>query len=245
MKKLLFITLLLLTLSPSQVSANRLHTTGFEQNTALVLSPTASDLTKGTTGLAISTTTVRSGTYAARLSSLSSGVTKSVGPQFILNNDNGPFFIRYYLRITTLPSAENRIFAIRDSTDVAMVYHTIDDTGAIKLYDEDGQITGTTTLSVDTWYRIETQFDASPVAGSHVVNARVDGTDFATSSTRSISTGVNHFIVGGNIASEAQTTGDWFFDDIAVNNDAGTAQTSYPGEGKIVNAFPNPTKNKK
>jgi hypothetical protein len=72
------------------------------------------------------------------------------------------------------------------------------------------------------------------------VEAKVDGASaFASSSTRSLSSGIRQFLLGGNLNSEAQTTGDWFFDDLAINDNTGSFQNSYPGEGKIIHLKPN------
>src|SRR3990172_6946830 len=44
---------------------------------------------------------------------------------------------------------------------------------------------------------------------------------------------------GGNRRSEAQTQGEWYFDDIAINSSTGSFQNSYPGAGRIVALRPN------
>jgi hypothetical protein len=144
-----------------------------------------------------------------------------------------------YYRVATMPSAENTIIGLSPDTTTWTARITIDNGGVLRLYDEDGQITGTTTLSVDTWYSIELQFDKSPSAGSHVVSARVDGTQFAGASDRNLSTGVHVLFVGGNLSAEAQTTGNWYFDDIAINDSTGSFQNSWPGEGSLVHLRPN------
>lgn len=213
----------------------RLWSCGFELN-----STTAGvefDIT--TSAVTIQTSVVRSGTYAAQVNSLSSGVRKGV--QFVISssNTNGPYYLRAYFRYATLPSAENRIIWFYNGISQSIAYITIDNSGVLRLYDEDGQIgSESSALSADTWYRIELLVDASPAAGSHVVTGRIDGTNFASASDRSLSTGVFTFNVGGNLGAEAQTTGDWYFDDLAFNDSTGSDQTSWPGDGKIVHLRP-------
>jgi hypothetical protein len=186
----------------------------------------------------IQTTTVRSGTYALQISSLVSGTGKYV--LYTLNDigTQGPLFFRVYVRFATFPSAEN-IFI---GDDNLYFYLTIDNIGVVRLYDEDGQIgSGSSALSLNTWYRIEIQYDKTPVAGSHVIRAKIDGTEFAGSNTRNLAFSIFGFMFGGNIGSEGNTTGNWFFDDIAINDSTGSFQNSYPGEGEIIHLRPNAT----
>ena len=165
----------------------RLWSSGFELNTI------TSGEEFGTAGGTIQTTVVRSGTYAGRITSLSSGAPKQFSQNFASVNSNGPFFFRAYFRVATLPTAENTIISLENSTGagVLIVYITLDETGVLRLRDEDGVIgSPSSVLSLGTWYRIELQYDRTGASGSHIVNARLDGTQFAGSSTRSLSTGV-------------------------------------------------------
>lgn len=194
-------------------------------------------------GGTISSLTLRSGVYAGRISSLSSGTNQRFRTQFKAVQSNGPFYCRFYLRIATLPSVENRIFALSNSTTTGTgvaVYITLDNTGALRLYDSTGSIgSASLALSTGVWYRVETLSDTSQANGSKIARASIDGVEFAAGTTQTIANGISNFYVGGNLNSEAQTTGDWFFDDIAINDTTGTAQTSYPGAGKIIHLKPN------
>lgn len=196
-----------------------------------------------TSNITAQTTTVRSGTYAAE-SVLVSGSARGAKYIFQASPNNGPFYFRVYLRVATRPSAENKIIALSNAdslTATQIVWLTHDNNGVLKLYDEDGQITGTTTLSTNTQYRIEVEFDRTAAAGSQVVRARVDGVEFAGSATRNLSAGIWIFVIGANLTNEAQTVGSWFFDDCAINNNVGSFQNSYPGEGEIIHLRPNGT----
>jgi len=188
----------------------------------------------------ISSSVVRSGNYSGRIGSLASATRQYFGTNFKIAGFTKTWY-RVYVNFTTLPTAENRIIAIKTffGPTTPYVYLTIDNAGVLKLYDEDGQIAGTTTLSTSTWYCIEIKIDTSAAAGSHIVESRVDGAAaFATSSTRSISGNPGAIYLGGNLNAEAQTQGVWYFDDLAVNDDAGSAQNGYPGPGSIIIAFP-------
>lgn len=190
-----------------------------------------------------STTTVRTGTYSLGISSLSSGDNKRVGYQWSAAASNGPFYFRVYLRVAARPGAENRIILLNNAVGTIGTpesYITLDQNGLLRLYDEDGVIgSPSSALTNDTWYRIEILFDLSGGAGSHVVTARVDGVNFSSGTTRSISTGIVGVVLGGNLNNESNTSGDWFFDDIAVNNASGSFQNSWPGAGEVVHLKPN------
>lgn len=179
----------------------------------------------------IVTSPVRTGTYAMRITSLSSGQDK--GMQHITGGNT--FYVRFYLRIATAPSAENRVSGIETAT-----YITVDNSRQLRLYDEDGVIgSASSALDANTWYCVEYMMDKSGSAGSHIVAARLNGVQFASASNRSISTSVGAIKFGGNLGSEAQTTGDWFFDDIGINDSSGSKQNSWPGGGSVVYLRPN------
>lgn len=183
----------------------------------------------------IQTSVVRSGTYAGQINSLSSGTIKGFFSRIGTGNATGPYFVRFYFYYSTLPSADNTIFSWQETTLTDRIYIKLSSTGTLKLFDEDGQIgSASSALSSATWYRIEIKADLSGSAGSHVVEAMIDGSAFATSSTRSISTGIKWYIIGGNLLSESQTTGNWYFDDLAINDNTGSFQNSYPGAGNII-----------
>ena len=215
----------------------RLMTSGFELNS--ITAGVEFVATNGTP--TISTTTIRTGTFAGRCSSLSSGTAKNFRLQFltVAGTGDGPYYVRQYLNIATLPSAENRIISGRDSiAGVDYMYITLDNTGVLRLYDSVGVIgSASATLSTGVWYRIEWSFTQGGV-GTGSVEAKIDGTAFASSTTRTNANGPDLVRLGGNLGGEAQTTGDWFFDDVAANDSSGSFQTSYPGDGKVIHVLP-------
>jgi len=214
----------------------RLWSSGFEQQ-----STTAGiewDATAGT--MSIDTANERSGAASLRTNGLASATAEYLEKTIASANDNGKFFLRTYLYITTAPTAENRIIGFYDSGGTVREYITLDSGRLLRLYDEDGAVgSASSALSTNTWYRIEMQFDSTAASGSHVMEARIDGTNFATASNRALTNGVTRFRVGANLNSEAQTQGDWNFDDVAINKNVGVTQTSYPGAGSIVHLKPN------
>jgi len=215
----------------------RLWSCGFELN-----STSAGMELTNTSNLSIQSTTVRSGGFAGRIVSLASGVARGFTQQFIAAAGNGPFFPRAYYRFAAFPSAENRFIGLNDTNSLSTtdVWMTIDSGGVVRLYDEDGVIgSPSSALSTGVWYRFEFRYDRTPVAGSQVVRGYIDGTEFAGSATRNLSVAAGFLVCGGNLGLEAQTTGDWFIDDVAFNNNVGSFQNDLPGEGEIIHLWPN------
>lgn len=184
----------------------------------------------------ISSTVFRSGAYSLQVTSLSSGTSKGLRYTFQSSASDGPFYFRIYFRVDTLPSAANTFWTLNNGT----VGLKLNSTGTLQLFDEDSDIgTASSILSTGSQYRIEILVDRTPAVGRHVITARLDGNEFATSSARTLSTGVSTMQCGGNILGESQTTGNWFFDDIAINDSTGSFQNSWPGEGEIIHLRPN------
>lgn len=202
---------------------------GFELNSAT----SAEELTT-VTGATITSTSPISGTYSGLVSSLASGTAQFFRFQFAASAAN-VFYFSFRYKVATLPSAENRIFVANNANNLTSpeVYLTIDNGGVLRLYDEDGQIgSGSSALSTGVDYLIQIAFDRSAAAGSHVVSGYIDTVQFATASNRSIAAGVFSASWGGNLNSEAQTTGEWRFDDIVINDNTGSF-TTLPGTYRL------------
>jgi hypothetical protein len=190
-------------------------------------------------GMSITSTTVRSGTYAYRCSGLSSGVSSLI--QFNISAAIDVSYTRAYFLVATLPSATNRILRLDDASNNNRVALTIDNSGVLKIV---GSSTTTiATLSTNRWYCLEIKVDRTGGAGATIVKCRVDGGTEVGSTTDTLSSGVGRLRIGGNLSAtpESQTAGDWFFDDLAFNDSTGTFQKSYPGSGKIIHLKPNNT----
>lgn len=213
----------------------RLASTGFELNSV------TSGVEFGISGSpTISSTTVRSGLYAGRISSLTTLTEMSFQQTFGASDGNGPFYMRVYLNIATLPSANNDIIGFHTSAGVLISSIALSSTGTLILRNGPTTAVGSPSaaLSTGTWYRIEWLIDNTGGVGAGVLTALVDGVQFASSSSITLAAGVSKARVGGNLNNEAQTQGDWFFDDWAINDSTGSFQTSYPGSGKIVHMVP-------
>ncbi len=213
----------------------RLFSSGFEMQSA-----TAGVEWSNSSGVpAISTSTVRSGLASLQISSLVSATQQGLGEQFAAANATGTIFARTYLYISADPSAENRVIALRDSGGTDRAYITLSSTSSLRLYDSNGVIgSPSSALSLNTWYMVELKIDVSETSGSRVVEARLNGSVFATTSSSTVANGPELLWLGGNLNGEAQTTGTWYFDDVAVNQNSGLHENGYPGAGSIVDIIP-------
>jgi hypothetical protein len=114
-------------------------------------------------------------------------------------------------------------------------------TGTLQLWDDSGtpaQIgSDSAGLSVDTWYRVEFRVRTNTSASDDTAELLLDGATVATTTTASLTTfGVGTFSYGWVTAPGASKV--IYMDDIAVNDDQGANQNTYPGDGKVVLALP-------
>lgn len=219
----------------------RIFQDGFENNDT-----TTNRNTWDTWSLAtISTTHVRTGTYAMRISSLASATPQGAVKKWLGTAANGPYYMRAYLYVVTPPSANNTIMGFTASSTLGGSVRCsiiLASDGTLKLFSGNsiGSQIGSASAAVtdSAWHMLELQTDTTAASGSRVIEARLDGSVFATSSAESQSSSLA-FTVGGNLGAESQTTGEWWFDDVALNDTTDTSQTSYPGSGKIITLRPN------
>jgi hypothetical protein len=226
-------TALWLLVEYNPASGGRLYSSGFELNS------TTADMewTSFTAG-SIQTSVKNGGTYA--YASGTGGAQSFASQTFAAANSNGPFFARGYVYVGEATTQESSIMELRDSGGTRRAYITIRNSRELRLYDEDGQIgSDSSVLTLNTWYRIELKINTTPSSGSHEVEGRIDGSSFASSSTRSISTGVAQLVVGNNIANAGPTVQGYnYWDDVAINQNVGTVQNSWPGPGLIFHLSP-------
>ena len=191
---------------------------------------------------AVQATTVRSGGHALQITSLVSGTAKGMRDNFTAAAGNGPYYFLAYFRYATAPSGDNQIIQLNDTSafTTPIAYIILNLSGALELWSEDGQVgSDSSALSVNTWYRVEMLFDRTPAAGSHIVRAYIDGTEFAGSAALDLSAGILTYNFGGNLVLEAQTTGNWYFDDMGINDSTGSNQNGLAGEEELIILRPN------
>lgn len=221
-------------------AATRVYTTGFERN-----SVTAGHEITGTSGTApsISTSTIRSGTYALRTNPASA---TSLGYWDYLNADTttARLTLRAYIRATVLPSAETIVLGFYDGAAVGTAQASIhlNSSGDLKVCnDEDdascaspiGSSSGA--IVAGSWYRIELAYDFGTAAtGNTTISGMVGNTIMGTSTTINHANGARRIVMGVGTS----TSADLYWDDVGLNQDAFTGQNQWVGDGNVVLMLP-------
>lgn len=183
----------------------------------------------------ISSTVKRSGLSSCKLIRATSG-WGGFEHQYSATDVSGPNYFRFYFYLETAPADDTDIALLNNTTDntIQTIMLKTDRTLAVLDSDDTTELaTYTTPLSTGTWYRVEWFFND---AGAGSMEVRLDGSTIMTSSSFVGGT-VAKFIVGLSY-DQLDTTGTWYFDDIAINDTTGGSQTSWPGIGSIVHMQP-------
>lgn len=204
----------------------RLWQSGFELNSTTT-DVEFSNITTAT----IQTTTVRTGTYALRTNP--AAATAFARYHVATSNLSTVAYQRVYVRIAALPGANATVMRFVDVANNACAQVRLTAAGTLVLMDAGSTPVGSASaaLSLNTWYRLELGLDASTSPGS--VEARLDGVSFA-SGANNIQSPWARVLVGPVVAA----TMDAVWDDWAVNDSSGSAQTSWPGAGQILHLVP-------
>lgn len=122
---------------------------------------------------------------------------------------------------------------LRDATAGNGPSLRINTNNSLELWDEQAGVqrgSDSAALSTNTWYRIEFSY----IRSSGTITAYIDGVQFATGASTT-----NMSMDTLRLGMIDTATCDFFFDDMAVNDSSGTAQTGLPGDGKVIRLSPN------
>lgn len=154
------------------------------------------------------------------------------------------FFCRAYFRVSR-PSAECCIMRIRASgNNISEVRLNTD--GTIELWVAVSgvglQLQGSASVvALDdntSWYRVELYTLQSASAGQDLAELRLDGVTVATwQGTLTETIGPNEFHTGW-VTTPGATSKTIYVDDVALNYDSGSDQSSWPGPGNVVMLLP-------
>ncbi len=208
----------------------RLYTSGAELNSA------ASGVeceAVSASNVSISSTTVRSGSYAWRFNATAG--TGFCTTSMYTSNQNNIGYFRMYMNVASIPSTTNTIVRILTVSGSVVSRLRFLSSGKVQLENSDGStIIGTSrVLATGRWYCIEIKHDATTNPGA--LELRIDGA--------TIGSGANNIqgswgeVRWGGVATNS--TYDFFLDDIAINDNSGSFQNSYPGSGKCILLHPN------
>lgn len=211
----------------------RLTSVGFELNS----NTSGIEINNNASLTGISTTHVRSGIYSGESSP--SGEAHRLRHLFVSPNTSGSFFHRIYLKVVSNPDDTEYIIRISTTAGVALVGIKMTTGGVLQLFnhEDDSQIgADSPALNDNVWYRIELAVDTTTLSSTSV-EAKIDGVSFA-SGTANLASGQAMLVCGND---QTNSTHSIFFEDLASNDDSGSFQNSWPGEGSIVHLKPNAT----
>lgn len=214
----------------------RIWDSGAELNSTSTTMEVYADGAFGSGGtIAISSTTKRTGSYSFRTNP--AATYGQFNYRFANAAANGPFYFRFYVNIATASSAIGYVLAFWDTTTSEQLTVRLDTARKLQVYDSAGTARGnlSAALSLNTWELIEVSYD-----GAGVVSAKLNGTTFCNVS---IAPGaINNVFWGIGVGNDTNAhTADLFWDDIAINDNTGSFQNTYPGEGGIIHLRPNAT----
>lgn len=202
------------------MSLARIWTIGFESNDITIegfISPSP---------FVTDTVTVRSGTYSLkRLASSTAARTASLAGAL-----DRAWFLRVYYMFSALPASQISLMYFKDSGAANVMGLELMTDGTVK-FGVSPNLQSTLPLAANVWHSIEMSYKAITGADNEF-GARIN----------------EEFLFGTAAGSEAapdtvhlfgtNTTITGWFDDIALNDDTGASQKSWPGPGKVVLLVP-------
>lgn len=190
----------------------------------------------------IDSTTKRSGSFSFKLDSTASPNTTLGYFSPFSQATNRNYFYRDYVNFAQFPASTIAVLAATFTGPTQIASIRVTSAGVVQLWNEQGtpaQIgSDGPTLSTGTFYRLELEVRVATGGGAaSTAKARVDGTEFAATTTANLgTTGPAGIIFGW--ASSPGASKVAYHDDIAVNDDQGANQNTYPGDGKVVMLVP-------
>lgn len=222
----------------------RLYTSGWEVNEAIANQaglPGSDPRSSVTTSVAsVSTSTVRSGTYAGQVTRLSTdadlGYWQAISSNPALSTT---YYARFYFYVTALPATATMTVGTFSALNPA-VSARLTTGGKLQLWDDTAAAQvgsdSAATMGTNSWYRIELSFVTNASTQSTTGTLQLDGTQVATGSlTAANQSGSPLVLFMGCV--NALATGNAMtinLDDVAINDSTGASQTSFPGVGSVV-----------
>jgi hypothetical protein len=169
------------------------------------------------------------------VASLKSAAVNQYGNRALTTVLGRTYYFRFYYQFSNNPTALHRPFTTLTS---GIILEMVNTTRVLRILNLSATTlaTGTTVLNEDTWYRIEVAVNV-PAAGNGTVELKIDGNVEIASASYSIGnsaiTGCR-FGFGGNAGGITAL----YFDDMAINDDQGSDQNSYPGAGSVYALLP-------
>ena len=144
------------------------------------------------------------------------------------------YFFRCYYQFSNNPTGLHRLAKVMTAAAGGILFlEFLNGSRVLRITNSAGtvQATGTIVLNAGTWYQIEIMVDV-PAAGNTPVEIRVDGVTEISGSFALGNTAPGQYRFGctdGNLGGITAL----YYDDIAINDDQGSDQNSWPGAGSV------------
>lgn len=192
------------------------------------------------TGQVADASIVHSGAYSLHIPG--SAEAQILYNQFAAVAGNGPYYFRVYLRVTNNPNIRNCIASVNNVGNSSEVQLYLNTNGSIEVCQDGATPIGpaSAVLSPTQFYRVEIMADNTGGAGAGIIRWYIDGTLMGQLTTHTFGGGFGRFLLGADmINAGVLTTGDWYFDTVAINDSTGSVDNGLPGAGKIIHVRPN------
>jgi hypothetical protein len=182
-----------------------------------------------------STSVKRSGTAARAHNTGASASNAYSNLNWGLQGEFG-YYLRIYFRVSALPSTFASLAILADNSAL-LTSARLTSGGKLQLWNDvaESQIgsDSAATIAVDTWYRLEL-YTKVISAGTDEATLRLDGTTVASASGLALSTSMVTLGYFGFANGVHNANSVCYIDDVAVNDDQGASNNSWPGAGSIV-----------
>jgi hypothetical protein len=143
-----------------------------------------------------------------------------------------PYFVRFYFRMSAAPSGTCVLWAWRLNAVIAADI-SINASSQLLLRDANSATVATSAaLSADTWYMIEGKI-VVPAAGNGQLELKLDGEVVGGSTSVDVNNALTPATHRLGHQNSGETAATMYFDDVAINDDQGANQNSYPGPGYV------------
>ncbi len=240
-KRFLAALILFVTLLPLPSQAARLFTCGFEEDPVGNLPVTTMWTANNGNAPQVVTTSPHSGLN--RFDTSATSGNSYTQRNLSASDTAGTYHIRMYLQTSTAtPSADTTFFTDVSSGPVVTMTVQERTTGVLRLTASNNgspvNFDTTAALQASAWYRVELEHVLLDAGGSMTLKLYDAGGTLqdtvTTGSIDALDTNLNGFRFGKQTA----TTVVFSFDDIAINDETGSLQTSYAGAGNIALVHP-------
>ena len=202
----------------------RLYTSGFELGHVQAEGLTASG-----------TPTFDTSTFRTGAASLAVNAASTYAYRSFTGATGRGYYARAYLRVAATPTAEIRLLTFATSSALSTLNANVRVGTDLKLVlrDTNGTVvyTDATARSSGQWYQVELFINVA-AAGNSSVELRVDNVSVYSSASFAASNTAPGVLVFGQTTATAPGT-TVFFDDVALNDDQGASQTTWPGAGEV------------